>query len=104
MMARSNGRILIVEDDPLLAGMMIDLLLAEDYEVDGPHANISDGMAALATHMPDGAVVDLHRPSRSVCLLKDDLEAYAIPLLECEDSGVQDLQRRLLPWLRHMRH
>ena len=59
-MARSNGRILIVEDDPLLAGMMVDFLLAEDYEVDGPYASVRDGMAALATHMPDGAVVDLH--------------------------------------------
>lgn len=104
MMARSNGRILIVEDDPLLAGMMVDLLLAEDYEVDGPHASISDGMAALAIHMPDGAVVDLHHPNRSVSLLKDDLETYAIPLLEGEDSEAQDLQGRLLPWLRHMRH
>lgn len=104
MMARSNGRILIVEDDPLLAGMMIDLLLAEDYEVDGPHASISDGMVALATHMPDCAVVDLHHPSQSVSLLKDDLEAYAIPFLEGKDSEVQNLQGRLLPWLRHMRH
>ena len=104
MMARSNGRILIVEDDPLLAGMMVDLLLAEDYEVDGPHASVSEGMAALATHMPDGAVVDLHHPSRSVSLLKDDLETYAIPVLEGDDSEVQDLQRRLLPWLQHMRH
>ncbi len=103
-MARSNGRILVVEDDPMLAGMMVDLLLAEHYEVDGPHASVSDGMAALACHMPDGAVVDLHRPSRGASLLKDDLEAYAIPFLEGEDCGEHDLQRRLLPWLRHMRH
>lgn len=103
-MAQSNGRILLVEDDPALAGMMVDLLLAEHYEVDGPHASISDGMAALATHIPDGAVVDLHHPSRGASLLRDDLEAYAIPFLDCEESGSPDLQRRLLPWLRHMRH
>ena len=103
-MARSNGRILVVEDDPMLAGMMVDLLLAEHYEVDGPHSSVSDGMAALATHMPDGAVVDLHHPDRGEGLLKDDLQVYAIPFLEGEDSSAQDLQRRLLPWLRHMRH
>ena len=103
-MPKPNGRILVVEDDPKLAGMMVDLLLAEDYEVDGPYTCVSDGMAALAMHIPDGAVVDLHRHSRSESLLKDDLEAYAIPFLEGEDSGAQDLQQRLLPWLRHMRH
>ena len=103
-MPRSNGRILIVEDDPTLAGMMVDLVLAEHYEVDGPHASVSDGMAALASHMPDGVVVDLHRSSRGASLLKDDLEAYAIPFLEGKDSGAHELQKRLLPWLRHMRH
>ena len=103
-MAQSNGHILVVEDDPALAGMIVDLLLAEHYEVDGPHASVSDGMAALATHIPDGAVVDLHHSSRGTSLLKDDLEAYAIPYLDCEQGGVLDLQRGLLPWLRHMRH
>jgi DNA-binding response OmpR family regulator len=48
MMAGNHGRILLVEDDPTLAGLMVDLLLAEDYEVDGPYASVSDGMAALA--------------------------------------------------------
>lgn len=103
-MARSNGRILVIEDDPMLAGMMVDLLLAEDYEVDGPHTSASDGMAALATNMPDGAVVDLHHPSRGANLLKNDLECYAIPFLEGENDGIQELQGRLLPWLRHIRH
>lgn len=103
-MARSNGRILLVEDDPKLAGIMVDLLLAEQYDVDGPHASVSDGMAALATHIPDGAVVDLHHPSRCASLLKDDLETYAIPFLDCQDSVALDPKGQLLPWLRHMRH
>jgi CheY-like chemotaxis protein len=104
MMAGNQGRILLVEDDPALAGLMVDLLLAEDYEVDGPYASVSDGMAALASHFPDGAVVDLHRPSPGASLLKDDLEAYAIPFLDGEENGPGALERRLLPWLRHMRH
>jgi len=104
MMAGNHGRILVVEDDPALAGMMVDLLLAEDYEVDGPYASVSDGMAALASRFPDGAVVDLHRSSAGASLLKDDLQAYAIPFFDGDEIGPGTVERQLLPWLRHMRH
>lgn len=113
-MAGHQPRILVVEDDPAIARMMVEMLRAADYEVDGPYADASDGVAALAAHFPDGAVLDLHRPAEDASLLKDDLEAYDIPFLDCEESvrrgkaaplkGRSQLERRLLPWLRHMRH
>jgi len=103
-MARSHGRILLVEDDAARAGLIVDLLLSQDYEVDGPYASVSDGVAALADHFPDGAVLDLHRSSGGTSLLKDDLEAYAIPFLECGEKGRKALENRLLPWLRQVRH
>ncbi|KFG90430.1 Chemotaxis protein CheY [Sphingobium herbicidovorans NBRC 16415] len=103
-MSCNHGRILLVEDDPALAGMIADLLQAQDYEVDGPYSNVSDGIAALASHFPDGAVVDLHRQTEGASLLKDDLAAYAIPFLDGEDRGKAPVERRLLPWLRHIRH
>lgn len=103
-MPYNHGRILLVEDDPAMAGMIVDLLQAQDYEVDGPYSNVSDGIAALASRFPDGAVVDLHRQSEGVSLLKDDLKAYAIPLLDGEDPGKATVERRLLSWLRHIQH
>jgi len=106
-MPAHQGRILLVEDDPALAGMMVDLLRAADYEVDGPHASVSDSVAALALHFPDGAVLDLHRPAADASVLRDDLEAYDIPFLECGENDAkepQGLERQLLPWLRRMHH
>jgi CheY-like chemotaxis protein len=106
-MGARQGRILLVEDDPALAGMMVDLLHAADYEVDGPHASVSDGVTALASHFADGAVLDLHRSAADASVLRDDLAAYGIPFLDCgeKDAGEpREMERRLLPWLRRMRH
>lgn len=113
-MANHHPRILLVEDDPTVARMMVELLQAADYEVDGPYADASDGIAALATHFPDGAVLDLHRTAEDASLLKDDLKAYDIPFFDCAGAsqagtsgriqGRSQLENRLLPWLRHMRH
>lgn len=101
-----RSRILLVEDDPALAGRMVRLLRAADYEVDGPHATASDGLAALARHFPDGAVLDLHGRAGATDLLKKDLAAYDIPFLEKEGgAGASDpIESHLLPWLRHVRH
>ena len=113
-MASHHPRILLIEDDPAVARMMVELLHAADYEVDGPYTDASDGIAALASHFPDGAVVDLHRASEGAGLLKDDLAAYDIPFFDCSKAGRtsatrragsrSQLENRLLPWLKHMRH
>lgn len=99
-MERRRSRILLMEDDPARAGIMVDLLLAADYEVDGPYASVSDAMAALAAHVPDGAILDLHEGAEAEGMLKEDLEAYDIPFLD--HPGAVD--GRLLPWLRRVRH
>lgn len=109
-MASHKPRILLVEDDPARAGLMVDLLLAADYEVDGPYASVSDGAAALASHFPDGAVLDLHGQESEATLLEDDLAAYDIPLLSGADARCpsqcsrRDLERWLMPWLSKVHH
>ncbi len=52
-------RILLVEDDSRVAALIADMLEEADYTVDGPYATLADGMAALATRFPAGAVLDL---------------------------------------------
>lgn len=109
-MVGHRARILLVEDDPTLAGIMVDLLRKADYEVDGPHANVCDGVAALASRFPDGAVIDLHRQPTGTNLLEDDLATYDIPFLGGVNSPSPArpsrlaLERWLLPWLGRMRH
>lgn len=78
--------ILLVEDDPAVAAMIADMLEQADYEVDGPYATLSDGMEALACHMPAGAILDIHLGQGDAGLLADDLDLYNIPYLFCSGS------------------
>nr|WP_093087280.1 response regulator [Sphingobium sp. AP50] len=75
--------ILLVEDDPVVASIMTDILERADYAVDGPHATLSDGIEALAERMPAGAILDIRLRGGDVGLLADDLELYGIPYLFC---------------------
>ncbi len=80
--------ILLVEDDPRTAALMIELLEDADYAVDGPYATLAEGVAAVAQHFPAGAVLDVRLKDGEVGILADDLDLYDIPYLFC--SGASD--------------
>lgn len=75
--------ILLVEDDPVIAAIITDILEEADYAVDGPYATLPDGIAALARHMPMAAVLDVCLGRGDAGLLADDLDLYGIPYLFC---------------------
>jgi DNA-binding response OmpR family regulator len=117
-MAQGN-RILLVEDDLAVAAIIADMLEEASYEVDGPYATVAEGVAAVADHMPSGAVLDIHLMGSDVDLLADDLDRYAIPYVLCSGSDTHpmvdahphasfvlkpDLRVKLLPALRGMLH
>jgi CheY-like chemotaxis protein len=79
--------ILLVEDDPALAMMIAGILKDADYAVDGPHATLSDGVAAVAAHMPAGAILDVRRGGSDVGMLADDLDLYDIPYIFCSEMA-----------------
>lgn len=78
--------ILLVEDDPDVAALISDMLEGADYVVDGPYANLSDGMEALAKSMPAAAVLDVRLGHGDIDLLADDLDLYDIPYLFCSGA------------------
>lgn len=80
-------RILLVEDDSRVAALIADMLEEADYTVDGPYATLADGMAALATRFPAGAVLDLALRGSDAGLLADDLDAYGIPYVFCSGAA-----------------
>jgi len=89
-----HERILLVEDDPAIAAIIVDLLEDAAFEVDGPYATLSEGVAAVASHLPDGAVLDLKLHGGDVGLLADDLESYDIPFIFCSGMDRKSLARR----------
>ncbi|MCE7798024.1 hypothetical protein LWE61_15860 [Sphingobium sufflavum] len=114
--AHPHKRVLLVEDDPLVGAVLAEMLEDADYEVDGPHRTLSDGVAALADHFPDCAVLDVKLDRQTVGLLADDLDLYDIPYVLCSGLPPQgsmaaragdhpfvpkdQAYRRLLPALR----
>lgn len=116
----TNEPILIVENDPVIAAMIINLLEEADYVVDGPYATLADGVAAVADHMPAGAVIDITLNGRGdVGLLADDLDLYDIPYILCSGAvrhpvveahpaapfiSKPALAQRLVSTLRHILH
>lgn len=93
-MTGQTERILLVEDDPAIAAIIVDLLEEAEFEVDGPYATLSEGVAAVATHLPDGAVLDMRLLGSDVGLLADDLESYDIPFVFCSGVDREALARR----------
>ena len=81
-----NRSILVVEDDPVIAQLLVEMLEQAHYVVYGPHATLSDGVEAVARNMPAGAVLDIRLKREDVGLLADDLELYDIPYLFCSAS------------------
>jgi CheY-like chemotaxis protein len=114
-----DRRILLVEDDPAVGAMIAELLEDAHYVVDGPHATLADGIAAVADEMPVGAVLDVRLGRGDSGLLADDLDLYDIPYVFCAGAfdhravhahpaapliSKPDLVRRLVPTLRRMLH
>ena len=79
----AHPRILLVEDDPRVGAILAEELEAAEFVVDGPYRTLSDGMAALAEHFPDAAVLDIRLDDHDIFMLADDLEQYAIPFVLC---------------------
>jgi DNA-binding response OmpR family regulator len=87
--ANYGGRILVLEDDLLLAMDMEDFLSAQGFEVVGPYGKISQAIEAIAQQPIDFAVVDLNLNGEMSFPVIDVLQKQSIPLIVC--SGYAEL-------------
>lgn len=53
-------RVLVLDDEMLVAMMLEDMLADLDYEVVGPFATLEDGLEAANAESLDGAIIDLN--------------------------------------------
>jgi DNA-binding NtrC family response regulator len=82
-------RILLVEDDLLIAMEMEDFLREQGCEIVGPFARLADAMEAGAVERLDGAVIDLNLRGELSFPLIELLGRRAVPVILC--SGYVDL-------------
>ena len=81
-------RILVVEDDAMIAMMVEDMLMDLGCTVIGPAASL-EAAIGLASGDPaiDGALLDVNLNGASVFPLADDLRARGVPIVFCSGSG-----------------
>jgi DNA-binding response OmpR family regulator len=85
MDARSDAlaglRILVVEDEMLVAMLIEEMLQELRCDVIGPVSTVEDAIAAVRTQRLDGALLDMNLHGKSSSLAADELLDRAVPLL-----------------------
>ena len=87
-------RILIVEDEPLVAMDLEAILAAEDCAVLGPAPSVARALALLEADPPDAAVLDANLSGDSVEAVADALVARGIPFAFATGYGREALPAR----------
>ena len=94
--AVSGNRILVVEDEALVAIAIREALEELGYAVVGPCNRMTDAMVALRHNRIDAAVLDVNLGDASVYPLADMLVAENIPFIFVTGYGTEELERRFL--------
>lgn len=81
-MSRLDGRrILVVEDEPLLAMLLEDVLGEQGAVVVGPAFNLAQGLALAERVELDGAILDINLGGQESFPIADVLDARSVPFL-----------------------
>lgn len=84
-----RGRLLVVEDEALIAMALAKDLSALGWDILGPAATIGEAHRLVAQALPDAAVLDVNLGGEMVYPLAEWLERHAVPFVFC--SGYEHL-------------
>jgi CheY-like chemotaxis protein len=93
-------KILVVEDEFLLACMLEEELRAFGHGVIGPFANRAEAAEAARRERPDVAILDINLAGDMVYPLADELAARGIPFLFLTGYGTLNLPERFRTCIR----
>jgi CheY-like chemotaxis protein len=85
--ALSGRRILVVDDEPLVAMLVEDLLGEAGAQVVGPAATLAAGLDLLREGAPDGAVLDVNLDGVLVYPLAEALWDAGVPFVVVTGYG-----------------
>lgn len=88
----SERRVLVVEDEVMLALLVVDILRAAEAEVVGPAFTVMQAEALLAQGSIDAAMLDVNLDGDAVWSLAETLDRLAVPFVL-----VSGLSRAQLP-------
>lgn len=90
-MAGDARRVLVVEDEALVAMLVEDALLDAGFGVMGPAATVEEAMALLDHERPDAVVLDLNLAGETSTPVADLLAARGIPYVIATGYGASGL-------------
>jgi PAS domain S-box-containing protein len=90
----TGNRILVVEDEALVAMALRESLDQLGYTIVGPYSRVTDAMIALRRNQVDAAVLDINIGGQLVYPLADILAAENIPFVFVTGYGTEELQSR----------
>lgn len=85
--AASPPRILVVEDEAIVAMALEDMLLSLGYQVVGPAARLADALALAEASEMDGAILDVNLDGQLSHEVADRLRARGVPVLFATGYG-----------------
>ena len=85
-------RILVVEDEFLIAMELEQTLRHAGYEIVGPAPNVRAALALLREERPDAAVLDVNVTGERVTPVAEVLRAMIVPFILASGYGAADLQ------------
>ena len=89
-------RILVVEDEFLVADHIAATLDELGYAVVGPVATVAEALAIIASEPIDGALLDANLNGDSSAPIADMLNARAVPFVVCTGYGMLKLGAEVL--------
>ena len=91
-MARNeNRRILVVEDEALVAMLVEDALMDAGFGIIGPAATVEEALRLLNDERPDAVVLDLNLAGETSTPVADELAARGIPYVIATGYGAAGL-------------
>src|SRR5207302_219720 len=90
----SGNRVLLVEDEILVAMMMRDILSELGLSVIGPFSRLSDAMVAAVHDGIDAGIIDINLGGEFVYPVADVLVARQVPFVFVTGYGVESIDSR----------
>jgi PAS domain S-box-containing protein len=91
---KAGNRILLVEDEILVAMMMKDILTELGFTVIGPFSRLADAMVAAVHDEIDAGIIDINLGGEFVYPVADVLAARQIPFVFVTGYGVESVDGR----------
>ena len=85
--ARSAARVLVVEDDMLIALDIVEMLSRSGHEVIGPASGVAEALDILADQPVDAAILDANLGGAMATAIAERLDALQVPFIVATGYG-----------------